>query len=115
MVKTQITISGVVEDAGEVKTFGKIQKRVVVMKLLDERSSYFPFTFKGPKLELANGLRAGDSVTVSGYVNSFRWQKRGADGNPEGPVKYIVEISATSLTRDGRGGMAASDAGDYPG
>ena len=117
MVKTQITISGVVEDAGEVKMFGKMQKRVVVVRLNDnsEHTSYFPITFKGPKLGLANGLRAGDCVTVSGYVNSFRWQKRGVNGNPEGPAKYFLEISATSLSRDGQGGMASSDAGDYPG
>lgn len=117
MVKTQITISGIVEDAGEIKMFGKIQKRVVVVRFNDnsEHASYFPITFKGPKLGLANGLRAGDCVTVSGYVNSFRWQKRGASGNPEGPVKYFLEISATSLSRDERGGMTSSDAGDYPG
>ena len=104
--KTLIKVTGEIVDAGKVQTFASgYTKRVAVLKVGDGKyPNFYPFTFKGDALELIDGFVAGDIVTVAGYVNGNRWQKKDASGKPVGKVMYFLEIAAKSLQRGADGG-----------
>lgn len=114
--KTLIKVTGEIVDAGELKTYGKFIKRVAVLKVGDGKyPNYYPFTFKGEALGLIDGFAAGDIVTVEGYVNGNRWQKKDASGKPVGKVMYFLEIAAKSVQRgEGGGEDAIYDAASTP-
>jgi hypothetical protein len=115
--KTLIKVTGEIVDAGELQTFGKFTKRVAVLKVGDGKyPNFYPFTFKGEALGLIDGFAAGDIVTVEGYVNGNRWQKKDASGRPVGKMMYFLEIAAKSLQRgDGGGEDAIDEAEPMPG
>lgn len=112
--KTLIKVTGEIVDAGKVQTFASgYTKRVVVLKVGDGKyPNFYPFTFKGEALELINGFTAGDIVTVEGYVNGNRWQKKDASGKPVG--MYFLEIVAKSVQRGEGGEDAIYDAASMP-
>lgn len=118
--KTQVVITGELVEKGEPKTYGKLTKQVAVLKTSGAKfPSYYPITFKADTLYMLERHAIGDVVTVCGFVNGLRWQKRDFNGRPEGAPKYFLEICVKSLEGgETRPKMPDEDIGadamDYP-
>lgn len=102
--KNRIEIAGKIVEIGETKTFGKFSKKQVVLETDGKYPDYIPFSFKNDAIGLLDGYKAGDVVTICGFVNGRKWVKKDSNGNAVQPPMYFLEVSAASITE----GVAAS-------
>lgn len=95
--QNRITIAGKIVEIGETKTFGKFSKKQVVLETDGKYPDYIPFSFKNDAIGLLDGYKAGDVVTICGFVNGRKWVKKDANGKAVQPPMYFLEVSAASI------------------
>lgn len=97
-----IEFNGVVEYVGEPNQIsGSFTKREVVVKEHNPGAKYpnfIPFEFINDSIEKLNGIKAGDVVTVKGFLNGRLWEQ-------PGERKCFISIRGTSITAQSSGGQ----------
>lgn len=115
-------MTGKLYEIGQARIFGKFVKRTAVLEVPNGKyPAYYPFMFKGDAVSVLDGFAQGDEVTIIGYLNGRKYQKKDANGAPTGNMMYFLEIAATTIQRgsvapegDGCCDEAEGDADNFP-
>lgn len=118
----KITMTGKLYEIGQARIFGKFVKRTAVLEVPNGKyPAYYPFVFKGDAVAVLDGFAQGDEVSITGYLNGRKYQKKDANGVPTGNMMYFLEIAATTIQRgsvapEGEGccDEAEGDADNFP-
>lgn len=85
-------LKGTVEKVFETETFASgFQKRTLVVNTGGEYAQYIPIEFFKDKIDLLDGLKVGDDVTVHTNLRGRKWE------SPQGEVKYFPSVEGWKI------------------
>ena len=90
------SVKGRIKLIGNTGTFGKTQKKSLVITTDEKYSQTLEIEFLNDKINLIDGFDVGENVEINVNIRGREWT------NPQGQVKYFTSLSGWKIDREAK-------------
>lgn len=92
----QVSITGTIRTIGKTQEVSpSFRKRELILTEPGQRPQHIPVEFTQDRVNLLDGYKEGEEVTVNAYVNGREWTGR------DGVTKFFLSLSGNRVERTG--------------